>query len=85
MSGRCWSNSAVIDGKARLEAFINKIGVERRDLFSQKHPFIDDRLAGKGAEIKLHDPFSIDRIFDFAADDIKLTFGSNQSVSASRT
>ena len=62
----------VIDRKRALEPFVHEVRVEHRHLLGQHHALIDDAAAAQACHVESHDPGRLHRLFDTAADDIKL-------------
>ena len=62
----------MVNREGGFKPLILKVGIEFRHLFRQHHTFVDDRTAGKRAQIKLPHACGRSSFFNAAADDVKL-------------
>jgi hypothetical protein len=64
----------MVDGEGAFEPLVLKVGVEDGHLFGEHHPLVDDRAARQACQIEAGDAGGGRRLFDPAADDVKLAF-----------
>ena len=59
------------DGEARFETGIEQVGVERAELFGEKHALVDERAAGQRADVEIGDLGVAHAALDAPADEVE--------------